>query len=178
MNFKQRAFVEEYLRLWNATEAARQAGYAHPNTQGPRLLLDVGIQKIVRARIDEKAMSADEVLQRLAEHARGDMGDFLDIGSMAFSIDLQKAKELNLTHLIKKVRQHTTTTLSKDGVETETSTIEIELYDSQAAMVWLGKHHKQFAERMELTGENGGELILKVVYVDKRTNDNVTPPAS
>ena len=32
---RQRRFVREYLASGNATEAARRAGYAHPNKQGP-----------------------------------------------------------------------------------------------------------------------------------------------
>jgi phage terminase small subunit len=151
VNNKQRVFVDEYLKCWNATEAARRAGYAHAHVQGPRLLSNVSVAPIVKARISEKAMSADEVLTRLGEHARGDMGDFLDISSMAHQVDLAKAKELGLTRLIKKVNQRTTTTLSKDGVETETNYIEIELYDAQAALVHLGKHHGLFKEIIETT---------------------------
>ncbi len=35
---KQKLFVEQYLLDMNATGAAERAGYAYPNTQGPRLL--------------------------------------------------------------------------------------------------------------------------------------------
>ena len=77
------------------------------------------------------------------------MGDFMDIGSMAFSLDLNKAKELGLTRLIKKVRQKTVTTVAKDGTEEETNTIEIELYDAQAALVQLGKHLDIFKDGLD-----------------------------
>ena len=64
-------------------------------------------------RLTELQASADEVIRRLSDQARGDMGDFLDISSVSFQIDLNKAKELGLTHLIKKVKQRTTTILGK-----------------------------------------------------------------
>jgi phage terminase small subunit len=147
---KQQVFVNEYLRCWNATEAARVAGYSHPNQQGPRLLVNVGIAEEIRQRIAEKAMGADEVLLRLAEHARGDMGDFLDITSMGFVIDLSKAKELGITHLIKKVKMRTQTSISKEGIETETHDTEIELYDAQAALVHLGRHHVLFTDKLDI----------------------------
>ena len=70
LNHKRQKFVEEYLKCWNATEAARRADYKHPNTQGPRLLVDVCIKALIQERLDELHMSADEVLKRLADIAR------------------------------------------------------------------------------------------------------------
>ena len=62
---KQRVFVEEYLRCWNATEAARRASYAHPNVAGPRLLVNVSIAAEIEHEVSERSMSADEVASRL-----------------------------------------------------------------------------------------------------------------
>ena len=42
---KQEAFVAEYLVDLNATAAAERARYEHPNKQGPRMLVNVGIAK-------------------------------------------------------------------------------------------------------------------------------------
>jgi len=159
---RQRVFVEEYLKCWVASEAVRRAGYkSKPNVKGAQLLANVSIAAELKQRISERAMGKDEVVDRLGEHARGDMGDFMDIGSMAFSLDLNKAKELGLTRLIKKVRQKTVTTVAKDGTEEETSTIEIELYDAQAALVQLGKHLDIFKENVDIT--SGGKVIEVIV---------------
>lgn len=143
---KQRAFVNQYLVDRNATKAAVRAGYS-PGTarqQGSRLLTNDDIQEEIKARTAEEAMTAEEVIKRLGEHARGDMGDFLDIGSMGFVIDLDSAKRKGLTHLIKKVKLRTQTTTSKDGIETETHDMEIELYDAQAALEKLARYHGLF----------------------------------
>jgi phage terminase small subunit len=164
-NNRRQVFIEEYLKCWNATEAARRVGYANPNMAGPRLILKDSIKAIIQHRIDEKAMGANEVLQRLAQHARGDMGDFMDISLMSFCLDLNKAKELGLTHLIKKVRQKTVTTVAKDGTEEETNTIEIELYDAQAALVQLGRHHELFTDNTKLN--DGNPIPVKLVEVIK-----------
>ena len=151
MTNKHRAFIAEYLKDFNATRAAIAVGYSQRSARqiAARILTKDNIQKEIKANIAEKQMRADEVLTRLADHARGDMGDFLDIGSMAFQVDLDKAKEMGLTHLIKKVKMRTTTTLSAAGVETETNDIAIELYDAQAALVQIGKSLGVLKENIE-----------------------------
>ena len=151
MTNKHRAFIAEYLKDFNATRAAIAVGYSQRSARqiAARILTKDNIQKEIKANIAEKQMRADEVLTRLADHARGDMGDFLDIGSMAFQVDLDKAKEMGLTHLIKKVKMRTITTLSKEGVETETNDIAIELYDAQAALVQIGKSLGVLKENIE-----------------------------
>lgn len=47
LSAKHQAFVSAYVgpARYNATQAARIAGYAHPNKQGPALLVNVGIKQ-------------------------------------------------------------------------------------------------------------------------------------
>ena len=169
MNNKQRAFVEEYLIDFNATQAALRAGYSErtARSMGCENLTKPDIAAEIERRLDEKTMKADEVLTRLSDMARGDMGDFLDIESMSFDLSLRKAKELGLTHLIKKVKQRTVTTLKKDGDDEETHYVEIELHDAQSALEKLGKAHKLFVDRKEVTGKDGGPLSISMVEVIK-----------
>jgi len=167
---KQRVFIEEYLQCWNAAEAARRAGYSQRTAriQASKLLTKPDIQEEIQKRISEKAMSADEVLLRLGDMARGDLGDFVDIESMSFNVSLKKAKELGLTHLIKKVKQRTKITQKQDGDETEEHFIEFELHDSQAALEKLGRHHKLFTDKTEITGAGGGNaLTIRIVGSDE-----------
>ena len=70
LNHKRQKFVEEYLKCWNATKAAQEAGYKFPRRQGSRLLTDVDINNLIKERLDELHMTADEVLKRLADIAR------------------------------------------------------------------------------------------------------------
>jgi phage terminase small subunit len=152
---KQEAFITEYLRDFNATQAAIRAGYSektayaigHENLKKPEIAAEI------QRRIAEKAMGADEVLLRLADHARGDMGDFLDITPMGFVIDVNKAQQAGKTHLIKKVKLRTQTSVSKEGIETETHDMEIELYNAQDALVQLGRFHKLFTDKTEIKSD-------------------------
>ena len=75
---KQRAFCQEYLVDLNATQAAIRAGYASrtANQQGPRLLVNVGVQRYLAELMAQKEASriatADEVLRYLTSVMRGE----------------------------------------------------------------------------------------------------------
>lgn len=153
LNPKQQAFVEAYLQTWNATRAAKMAGYS-PKTagsQGHELLKKPEIASRVRERMTENAMATDEVLARMAHHARGDIGELVDPATM--TLDLKKAVEQGATNLIKKIKQTTIT-----GDDKQTEIFEFEMYDAQAALVQLGKHLGLFSTRLEHTGANGGAI--------------------
>lgn len=79
---KQAIFAEEYLKCWNKTEAARRAGYdgndATLSAIGYQNFKKLQIQEYIQQRIAENAMTADEVLMRLAEHARGEHGKYIN----------------------------------------------------------------------------------------------------
>ena len=139
MNNKQRVFVEEYLKCWNATEAAKRAGYSERTaySHGARLLKDVEISDAIEERLKELHMSTDEALQLLAEQARGDLGEFMDISSVGFNLDLLDADgNKKNTRLIRKIKQRTTTFIAKkeSDEDREVTETEIELYDAQSAI--------------------------------------------
>ncbi len=138
LSAKRRAFVEEYLRGWNATAAAQAAGYVCPNQAGPRLRHEPAVAACINERIAALAMSADEVLLRLGEQARGSMADFVtDDGA----IDLARARAAGKLHLVRRY--------SEAG---EKAGASIELYDAQAALEKIGKALGLFRERVEMSG--------------------------
>ena len=63
ITFKQRRFVEAYMGKanGNATEAARISGYKHPNTQGPRLFVNVSIREAIRERVESDPLIANRI---------------------------------------------------------------------------------------------------------------------
>lgn len=72
---KQSRFVRAYAQHGNATRAAEEAGYAHPNKQGPALVklgvVSEALDKL-RAKAEAKAiMSRDEALALLTAVANG-----------------------------------------------------------------------------------------------------------
>lgn len=143
---KQELFVEEYLTTFNATQAAIAAGYSQKTARaiGAENLTKPDIATVISQRLRETAMGADEVMMRLAEHARGNLGDFLSTtpdGEIQLNLDNPKAS----TRLIKEVTQRRT--VREDVEET---VLTVKLYDAQAALQLIGKHHKLFTEKIEI----------------------------
>jgi phage terminase small subunit len=83
---KQRRFVEEYCACFNATEAARRAGFSAKTArqQGARLLSNVSIAAAVQARMQglqkTAEVSAQDVLAELKRIAFSDLRQFADWG--------------------------------------------------------------------------------------------------
>lgn len=77
---KQRAFVEAYFACgMNGSEAARRAKYKQPRVSAQDLLRHPKVRAAISERLDEAAMSANEVLARITQVARGDMADFVRV---------------------------------------------------------------------------------------------------
>lgn len=161
---RQANFVNEYLIWFNATKAAKLAGYTGNNNTlavtGYELLRNPKISEAISRRLSESAMTSDEVLMRLADQARGDMGIFLAKDGDRLTIDLVGVKAAGKAHLIKRITQTTRRRTTKDATEEEATT-SLELYDAQAALVQIGKHHKLFTDKLEV--ENNGPIPIMIV---------------
>lgn len=142
---KQQIFIDAYLRSFNATQAAKLAGYSEKTaySMGWENLRKPEIKAAIDARLDEVHMSADEALKLQADIARGDMGEFLDTEGIGFTLDLKEAKQQGLTRLIKKVKQRTTVFIAKKPSEEdrEVHELEIELYPADTAQERILKIH-------------------------------------
>lgn len=173
---KHRKFCEEYLKLWNATDAY-QAAYPKvtrdvARRSGSRLLTNVDISEEIRQRVAEISLSANEVLVRLTDHAKSDIKDFLAVAENGdVALDITKAE--GKTHLIKKVTQRRTVRTT-DQSQVEETVLTLELHDAQAALVQIGKHHKLFIDKVE----HSGEVIVKVKYADEGSDDLPTEAPS
>jgi phage terminase small subunit len=169
---RQKVFINEYLKSFNATESAIKAGYSKKTAYsiGARLLKDVEIAEELRLRLSENAMSSEEVLRRLAEIARGDITDLMDVTTSGFTIDLTD-KDHNInpnSKLIKKIKQKVITYLGKKDSDEDREVIEteIELYSAQDALNTLAKYHGLLVDRTDITSA-GGPININVKYDDK-----------
>lgn len=163
---KQKLFVVHYIATLNGTKAARLAGYkgddATLSTIAYENLRKHDIREAIDAAFAEQIMSANEVLMRLASHARGDMGDFAHV---AYVSDIQQHES---ARLIKKFKR----TIRTDKDDTRTEQIEIELYDAQAAMVHLGRYHKLWTDKQEMTGKDGEGIEINFRLINKPPDDH------
>lgn len=158
LRVQQQAFVEHYLETWNASEAARRAGYSKKTAgqQGHRLLKNVEVRRLIEARLAELSMGPNEVLARLTEMATSSMEDFINPDKLGVRVvDLKRAAERGKMHLVKKVAE------TQHG-------LAIELHDQQAALVQLGRFHGLFIDKQE----HSGSLAVNMKgYVDISPDD-------
>ena len=85
---KQKEFVLEYLRLYNATQAYLNVfggGYKVANVCGPQLLVKPSIQEQIKnireAKLKELAIEPLDLIEDVAKEAKADIGNYLNFGS-------------------------------------------------------------------------------------------------
>lgn len=157
---KHQRFVDEYfLANFNGTEAYMRVynpkgGRSSARVMAAELLAKPNISAAIETRLAEVHMSADEALKLLAEHARGDLADFMDLTANGFNISLlvkDESGELQTkanTRVIKKIKQKTTTIIGKkeSDDDKEIHETEIELYDAQSALEKILRVHGKFKD--------------------------------
>ena len=132
---KERIWLTEYLECWNATEAARRAGYAWPEKQGPAKRAK--FEDEISDALTQYAMGKEEAMARLAEIARGTWSEYI---TPKGDVDIAKIVEDGNAHLIVEIRD------TREGRV-------YKFCDMQGALVDILKTHGAFVERHEVTGE-------------------------
>jgi hypothetical protein len=143
---KRQIFANEYIKCWNATEAARAAKYKHPGQQGHRLLKNVEIQKAIKEALEKSAMSKDEALFRLGAMARADVGRYIDEHGI---IDWVAVKRDGI--LFKEIKH----------IKGESS---FKMHDAQAALIQILKMHGAFVDHHKIEIEE--PVILRIKGFD------------
>lgn len=159
---KQQAFINEYLKCWNATESAKRANYKGNDVTlaavGYENLRKPQIKEEIQRRIEEETMSADEVLHRLTRQARGTFGDVLRLAGSVPLMDWERAFETGAIDNVKEIN-------FRDG------SITVKLYDAQSALVQLGRAHGLFVDRTK--NETYVDEIIDLLRQGKVTEDDV-----
>jgi phage terminase small subunit len=172
---KQKLFADAYIGKahFNARKAAEMAGYNGDCNSlaviGSQNLRKLNISSYIEEKLKNFGMGANEVLTRLARIVNGDVDDFLSEDGF---FDLKKARQNGKTPLLKKLKQKRTIKqkktevrddmrgfLAEDEVEAIESDVEIiyeevefEMYSAHEALRDLGKFHKLFTDKTELSG--------------------------
>jgi hypothetical protein len=159
MRNKQKVFVEAYLRSWNATEAAKAAGYSPKNARamGNKNHTKPDIQALIQERLSTMQMDTDEILSRLADQAHFSPEIFLDFEGGTWRINLNKVQEAGKLHLIKSIKQ------------TDNGYV-IEMHDPQKALELLGWAKELFTGDIKVgvpLSVTGLDAILDRVYSNK-----------
>ncbi len=142
MTDKQARFCEEYMVDLNATQAAIRAGYspASAKTVGPRLLENVGVQKLIAQLQAEQSrrtgVSTDRVVRELAKIAFVNAADLIDPKTASLKSDA--------SHDDLAAVQSVKVKMFGDGLEQE-----VKLADKLRALDLLGKHLGMYKDTSE-----------------------------
>ena len=159
---KQKAFVLEYLRLFNAAQAyinVYEVDYQTAKTNGPRLLRNAHVQKQIKqireAKLKELAIEPLDLIEDVAKEAKADIGNYLEFGSWSEKLTEKQYGEEEPKPVVdtdgNQVVIHHSYLYFKDKDQVDTSLIKkitkgkdgatIELYDKTKArdklLEWL-----------------------------------------
>lgn len=171
---KQRAFCEHYMQCWNATEAARRAGYrGDDNTLGVvgyENLRKPKIEEYIEERMDQISMSTNEVLKRLTDWGRGSLEHFITNDDYAEALSVNTEEAQNHLGLIKKVKQNERVVKS-EGDEDETVVsrrFEIEIHDPKDAVDKIARIRGMYNDKLDVA--HSGDISFKIQDVDAEGN--------
>lgn len=157
---KQAAFVAEYLKDLNATQAAVRAGYSAKTAEwiGPQLLgkshVSEAIAAALAARAQRTQIDADHVLRRLAEQDAADLADILnDDGTIKPVREWPAVWRRGLVAGVEVVSIGNATV----GVG---EVVKLKLADRMKNLELLGRHTAVGAwrDKVELAGPGGGPV--------------------
>lgn len=175
---KQQVFIDEYLQCFNASEAARRAGYtSKANVIGSQLLANPSISAEVQVRLAEIHMSADEALARETEIGRVGIGFFFKItdewmfnplpeyeilDEREIIDDTKEPPEKHVSYRVRhavldmdKVIDPRYAHLVKKFTNSRKTGLSIELYDGQTVHNNVLKMAGKFTDRLDLSNSDG-----------------------
>lgn len=178
LNPKQLRFVEEYLVDFNATAAARRAGYSDRTAQeqSSRLLSNVMVQAEIQSAREKQSqrteITADRVLKEMALIAFSDLDQILD-----FSGEEPRLKPANqIPASAKKALSSVKVKRYLEGKGDDARTVEVtefKLWSKDAALEKLGKHLGIFKDQVEHSGAGGGPIeFIETIRLTKHDDGN------
>lgn len=172
---KQRAFVSEYLVDKNATAAYIRAGYTARGNAAEASASQLLRNPKIRAEIDKRLaflmerveITPERILQELAAIAFADTNDYVQIVEMdGIEYDAKGDPRLDEDGVPKTYKYQTVAIKPTDqltrfqrkaikSIKQGKDGIEIHLHDKQKALELLGRNHKLFVDKTELSGADG-----------------------
>ena len=171
LNARQSAFVKEYGKDHNATQAAIRAGYSKRTARqaGSRLLTLSSIKFAIRARgaaaLARMEVTEDMVLQELAAIAFSNIEDYVEWDKDAGALVVKSSAEIPraLAAAIELVDEQVMESQNKDGTRLYTrSKRKVKLYNKLEAL-------KVLAEYLGLTDSMAPKVTVHLVTGSDRT---------
>lgn len=170
-NAKHEAFARAIVEGKNQRDAYRAAGYsgkdAAVDASASRLLSDAKvaarIAELKEQAADRTILTARQVLQGLSVLASSNMQDFVEVDDageprLDFS-ELTREQWAAVGELT--IEERTTAGTKTRPPETVRKT-KFKLADKRGPLTDLGKHHGVLSDKVELTGKDGGPVIVRL----------------
>ena len=150
---KQSLFVREYLVDLNATQAAIRAGYSkktagvigQENLSKPYIAIE--IQKAMEERGKRTGITADRVIKEIERLALFDPADLIDVNSPSDIANLPEDIRRAITGWKWDAQGNFVITMVKQG-----------------ALDMLGRHHKLFTDKTEISNPDGTMKPAAPIY--------------
>lgn len=157
LNDKQKQFVIEYIRDFNARQSAIRAGYSKRSASeiGYELLTKPHIRAAIDKALEENRCSLSRVLAELEAVAFSDITEYTMIDKDTGSIKAKPLKDIELgkTRAIESIKEDRVIKESPDGAQiTVNDRFEIKLHNKLKALEMLKNYH-----------EGGDKVKLEVV---------------
>lgn len=142
---KQKKFCQEFLVDFNATEAAKRAGYSTRRAAptGADLLRNVTVQNYLQTRLasaeEISQVSLAAVVREAGRLAFSDITDALSFNEQGVSFKNSDELPKRVTASIRNVSSTRTITRDKNGSEVETVNMKMEFHGKSQALQFLGK---------------------------------------
>jgi phage terminase small subunit len=149
---REKLFVSEYVKNFNASEAARAVGVseASARSRGCNMLakasVQAAVQALVQQRLNRNLLTADRVVQEIARLAFSDVGNLYDEqGLLKSPRDLDPDTRAALAS-VESV---------EDRLIAGVSTKKVKMYDKVAALTLAAKHLGMLVDRVAVGGDPG-----------------------
>ena len=174
LNRRHKIFIERYITHWNATQAAKDAGYSERTAfqQGHALLKHPEVRQALEDRqkeiMKELGLTQERVLREYMKLAYADIMDFCNVRTERVVVGYEEDGTP-----ISEVRNIVTFKDDLDNLpdeklaaisevsESPGSGVRVKLHDKQRALDALSKHLGVFAaDKLEVTGKDGGPIEI------------------
>lgn len=169
MTPKQKRFINEYLIDLNATQAAIRAGYSPKTAEqtGYQLLQKTSVQDSLSSRMKDREkrteITQDRVLNELAKIGFADIRKAVQWGD-GFAVQDPESGEMVISNgvsLIGSEQIDNDTAAAISEISQTAQGLKIKMHDKKGALVDIGRHLGMFKDKMELTGKDGGPVIVE-----------------
>ena len=164
LSHKHRAFITAYLRHFNGTKAALEAGYSEGGARrtATRLLKEPAIAAEIEAELRVRGMSADEALEGLAAISRADMADFAKELGWPQLAEAREAGQLD-TRAIRDIEIEETVHELPDGRGKTERKVNLKPYSALQARALILKTQRLLDDRVQVVFEDQAAEIASAL---------------